>query len=214
MAFAMLIPVFLARSMSLNQIIEGQQVWNIITMPVAFLIYFLCTLAEVGRSPFDLLEAESEIVAGYHTEYSSLKFGMFFVGDFLHAFTISILGALLFLGGWRGPGVELYPTLGFVYVIIKTIFVYMLMMIVRGTLPRLRIDQMMDFAWKVMTPLMMVLLIGTIIIDSLTAQSSIWVQSAVYLAFNLALILITLAALNRRAIPKPEVFSTEQIHGL
>lgn len=214
MAFAMLIPVFMARSMSLNQIIEGQQVWNIITMPVAFLIYFLCTLAEVGRSPFDLLEAESEIVAGYHTEYSGLKFGMFFVGDFLHAFTISILGALLFLGGWRGPGVELYPTLGLVYVIIKTIFVYMLMMIVRGTLPRLRIDQMMDFAWKVMTPLMMVLLIGTIVIDSLTAQSSVWIQSAVYLAFNLGLILITLIILNRRAIPKPEVFSTEQIHGL
>ncbi len=214
MALAMLIPVFLSRSMSLGQIINGQNTWYIVLAPAAFLIYFLCSLAEVGRAPFDLLEAESEIVSGFHIEYSGLKFGMFYVGDFLHAFTVSVLGALLFLGGWRGPGAEQIPLLGLVYLIIKTIFVYMLMMIIRGTLPRLRIDQMMDFTWKVMTPLMMVLFVGIIVIDSLTAGLGGWIRAASFLGFNVIVGIITLQLLYKHALPERKVFSTEAIHGL
>ena len=212
MALAMLVPVFMARSMSLNTIITNQSVWNIVLAPVAFIIYFLCSLAEVGRAPFDLLEAESEIVAGYHIEYSGLKFGMFFVGDFLHAFTISVLGAVLFLGGWRGPGAEQYPLLGFVYMTVKIILVYMLMMVVRGTLPRLRIDQMMDFTWKVMTPLMMGLLVGMIIIDSLIVGLSPWLRTGAFLAFNVIGAVITLWALGKHTMPKPQEFPLEDLN--
>ena len=212
MALAMLVPVFMARSMSLGTIIATQDVWNIVLAPVAFVIYFLCSLAEVGRAPFDLLEAESEIVAGYHIEYSGLKFGMFYVGDFLHAFTISILGAVLFLGGWRGPGAEQYPLLGFFYMTLKIIFVYMLMMVVRGTLPRLRIDQMMDFTWKVMTPLMMGLFVGIIIIDRVTIYMSPWLRVGTFLAFNVIGVIITLWALGKHSMPKPKEFPLEDLH--
>lgn len=212
MALAMLVPVFMARSMSLGTIIATQDVWNIVLAPVAFVIYFLCSLAEVGRAPFDLLEAESEIVAGYHIEYSGLKFGMFYVGDFLHAFTISILGAVLFLGGWRGPGAEQFPMLGFFYMTLKIIFVYMLMMVVRGTLPRLRIDQMMDFTWKVMTPLMMGLFVGVIVIDRVTIYMSPWLRVGTFLAFNVIGAVITLWALGKHAMPKPKEFPLEDLH--
>ncbi|MHC1740546.1 MAG: NADH-quinone oxidoreductase subunit NuoH [Anaerolineaceae bacterium] len=209
MVLAMLIPVFLSRSMSLNHIIQSQNIWFIILAPVAFIIYFLCSLAEVGRAPFDLLEAESEIVAGFHIEYSGLKFGMFYVGDFLHAFTISVLGALLFFGGWRGPGAEQFPLLGLLYMILKTIFVYMLMMLVRGTLPRLRIDQMMDFTWKVMTPLMMCLLVGVIIVDRVTFGAAVWLRVGAFLALNLVCGYVTLLLLGKYSLPKPKEFSME-----
>ena len=212
MVLAMLIPVFLSRSMSLGTIIQAQSIWYIVLAPVAFVIYFLGSLAEVGRVPFDLMEAESEIVAGFHIEYSGLKFGMFYVGDFLHAFTISVLGALLFLGGWRGPGAEQIPFLGLIYMVIKTIFVYMLMMIVRGTLPRLRIDQMMSFAWKVMTPLMMCLLVGVVITDRITAGASVWVRGGGFLVLNFIFAYITLLLLGKYSVPKPKEFSMEDIH--
>jgi NADH-quinone oxidoreductase subunit H len=212
MALAILVPVFMARSMSLNTIITSQGVWYIVLAPVAFVIYFLCSLAEVGRAPFDLLEAESEIVAGFHIEYSGLKFGMFYVGDFLHAFTISVLGAVLFLGGWRGPGAEQYPLLGFVYMTLKIILVYMLMMVVRGTLPRLRIDQMMDFTWKVMTPLMMGLLVGIIIIDNLTFGLNPWLRTGAFLVFNVIGAVITLWALGKHSMPKPKEFPLEDLN--
>ena len=101
------------------------------------------------------------MVAGFNIEYSGLKFGMFFVAEFLHAFTISLLFSTLFLGGWRGPGAEQYPLLGFVYLVIKTFLVYFVVILFRGSLPRFRIDQMMDLNWKVLTPLALVSLIVT-----------------------------------------------------
>lgn len=212
MVLAMLIPVFLSRSMSLNSIIQVQTPWYIVVSPTAFIVYFLCALAEVGRAPFDLLEAESEIVAGFHIEYSGLKFGMFYVGDFMHAFTISVLGALLFLGGWRGPGVEQFPLLGLLYMTIKTVAIYMLMMVVRGTLPRLRIDQMMNFTWKVMTPLMLVSLIGTILIDRFTIDMSLWVRSGIFLSFSLVCLYVTLLFLGKRSFPVRKEFTVKDLN--
>lgn len=209
MVLSMLIPVFLARSMSLNRIIEAQQPWYLFLVPGAFAIYFICALAEVGRAPFDLTEAESEIVAGYHVEYSGLKFGMFFVGDFLHAFTISVLGAVLFLGGWSGPGAEQFPLLGLFYMLLKTTLVYMLMEVVRATLPRLRIDQMMSFTWKVLTPLAMVLFVGVVILDKVTLASNPWLRTGVFLAFNLVCGIVTLLLLGKYSLPSRQEFPRE-----
>ncbi len=112
MVISLLVPVILARSMSINQIVNAQSVWFIFLAPVAALIFFISSIAELGRSPFDLNEAESEIVAGFHIEYSGMKFGMFYAGELLHALTVSALVGSLFFGGWRGPGSEAFPTPG------------------------------------------------------------------------------------------------------
>ena len=110
-----LVPVMLSGSMSLVDIVEAQQPWYIVVAPAAAFIFFIASVAETGRAPFDLAEAESEIVAGYNVEYSGLKFGMFFVGEFLHAFTASFIFVTVFLGGWRGPFADEIPVLGLVY---------------------------------------------------------------------------------------------------
>jgi len=113
MILAILVPVLLASSMSMNAISQAQnQVWFLFSAPVAAFIFFITSVAETGRAPFDLLEAESEIVAGFNIEYSGMKFGMFFVGEFLHAFTVGALTATLFMGGWTGPGAENNAILG------------------------------------------------------------------------------------------------------
>ena len=106
MVLALLIPVLLSRSMELNTIVSAQVPWFILIAPIAALIFLISSMAEVGRAPFDLLEAESEIVAGFHTEYSGMAFGWFYVGEFLHVWTVGALMGTLFLGGWRGPGAE------------------------------------------------------------------------------------------------------------
>lgn len=171
MVLALLVPVLLARSMGVNSIVEAQSVWFVLIAPVAALIFMLTSQAELGRAPFDLLEAESEIVAGFQVEYSGLKFGMFFVGEFLHAFTVSLLMATLFLGGWRGPFVGQWPILGVVYLFLKAAIIYFLVVLMRIALPRFRIDQMLNFNWKVLTPLALVLLMVTAIVEK--ALSSI-----------------------------------------
>src|SRR5512133_2161745 len=139
MVTVLLIPVMLSGSMGLNDIVAAQRVWYIVLAPAACLIFFISSLAENGRAPFDLVEADSELVAGFNIEYSGLKFGFFFVADFLHAFTSAIVFSTVFLGGWQGPGAVAYPILGFFYLLIKTSVVYFMMLAVRFTLPRFRI---------------------------------------------------------------------------
>lgn len=164
MVVSLLIPVLLAGSMGLNDIVKAQSVPYLVAAPIAALVFFVTSMAETGRAPFDLVEAESELVAGYNTEYSGLKFGMFFVGEFLHSFTAALLFAVLFLGGWRGPFVDQVPLLGLVYLFIKTFVMYYLIILVRGSLPRFRIDQMMDLNWKVLTPLSILSFLVTAIV--------------------------------------------------
>lgn len=159
MVVSLLIPVILSGSLGVNDIVMAQRIPYLLSAPVAALIFFITSMAETGRSPFDLTEAESEIVAGFNIEYSGLKFGMFYVAEFLHAFTVSLLFATLFLGGWRGPLAEQIPLLGFVYLVVKTFVVYFVVILFRGSLPRFRIDQMMDLNWKLLTPLALVSLI-------------------------------------------------------
>ncbi len=197
MVLALLVPVLLGRTMGINSLVEAQSVWFIVLSPLAALIFFISSLAETGRAPFDLLEAESELVAGFQTEYSGLKFGMFYVGEFLHAFTISALTATLFLGGWRGPGAETYPILGMMFFFIKTFLVYSVVIWIRISLPRLRIDQMLNFNWKFLTPVALALLIVTAVLDKIvvtaladqfaTETIYLWVRGLIHLTANLLL---------------------------
>lgn len=152
MVLALLVPVLLSGSMSTQEIVRQQQVWYVFAVPLTVLIFLISSQAETGRGPFDLLEAESELVSGFHIEYSGMKFGMFYVAEFLHAFTVGVLTAILFLGGWKGPFAEDVAILGFVYLLIKSLFAYWLLVWVRLTLPRVRIDHLLDFNWKFLVP--------------------------------------------------------------
>ncbi len=190
MAITLLIPVMLTGSMGLNDIAGAQNIWFILQAPVAAFVFFIASIAENGRAPFDLIEADSEIVAGFNIEYSGLKFGMYYVADFLHAFTAALIFATIFLGGWRGPGAELYPILGFVYLLIKTSIVYFLTIAIRFSLPRLRIDQMMAFNWKYLTPLALVSLLVTAVLDKTLTGGPDWLRVGVLLFVNLALFIL------------------------
>jgi NADH-quinone oxidoreductase subunit H len=156
MVLALLIPVLMAGSMSLQDIVREQHIMFLFAVPLTVLIFLTSSQAEMGRAPFDLLEAESEIVAGFHTEYSGMKFGMFYVAEFLHAFTVSVLTAILYLGGWRFFGLErvgiIGPLLGFLALLVKSLVVYFVVMWVRMTVPRVRIDQLLGFNWKFLVP--------------------------------------------------------------
>jgi NADH-quinone oxidoreductase subunit H len=197
MALALLIPVLMARSMGMSEIVNAQGVWFVVLTPIAALIFLITSQAELGRAPFDLLEAESEIVAGYQIEYSGLKFGMFFVGEFLHAYTVSGLVATLFLGGWRGPGVEVWPLLGILYFVVKTVAVYFLIVLMRISLPRLRIDQISNLNWKLLTPLALVTLMLTAILEKALMEMGIALATSpvVYTLAHLTLNAVIFAGL-------------------
>ncbi len=204
MVASLLIPVMLAGSMNLNEIVRAQTVPFIVMAPIAALIFFISSIAENGRAPFDLLEAESEIVAGFNVEYSGLKFGFFFVGDFLHAFTLALLFAVIFLGGWNGPAADSIPILGFVYLMIKTTIVYFLGLLVRFSLPRFRIDQMMALNWKVLVPLSLATLMLTAIFDKLAPAGNLLVQVIVLVLVNLIIWLLLQEFLARAFRDKPQ----------
>jgi NADH-quinone oxidoreductase subunit H len=203
MVLALMIPVLLSGSMGITSIVVAQEVWFIFLAPIAALVFLITSMAEVGRAPFDLLEAESEIVAGFHTEYSGMKFGMFYVGEFLHVFTIGALIATFFLGGWRGPGAETYPILGFVYFYVKAFLGYFVITWVRLSLPRIRIDHMLAFSWKFLTPLILVVLMVTAILKKVLEDSNLWVVTLVMLATNLLIGWVTVQILRRAEQSRP-----------
>jgi len=145
-------------SLSLREIVEAQRHlhWNILFQPVAFFIYLISAYAETNRTPFDLPEAESELVAGYHTEYSAMKFAMFFMAEYANMVTVACLATLMFFGGWLGPvfGPQiLQMVLPVIWFCLKVFFFMFLYVWVRWTLPRFRYDQLMAFGWKVLLPL-------------------------------------------------------------
>ena len=145
-----IVPVIMsARSFSLTDIVLAQEtVPFALIHPVAFLIFFVSVAAESKRIPFDLPEAENELVAGYHTEYSGMRFGLFFVGEYINMIILGSMTTIFFLGGWHGP--LLPPVLWFLIKVLLVSFVFIWM---RGTMPRLRYDQLMHFGWKVLMPL-------------------------------------------------------------
>ena len=165
---------------------RGQTLPYVLLAPVAAFVFFLTSIAEVGRSPFDLTEAESELVAGFNIEYSGLKFGMFYVADFLHAFTISLLFAVLFLGGWQGPYAGQYPMLGLLWFFLKAGVVYFIGVWMRVSFPRFRIDQIIAISWKLLTPLAIAAVILTALIAKLIPGDGI-LRSGSLLAANLLL---------------------------
>ncbi len=197
MVIALLVPVLLARSMGMNDIVAAQTPWFIILAPLAALIFLITSMAEVGRAPFDLIEAESEIVAGFHTEYSGMGFGAFYVSEFLHVWTIGALIATFFLGGWSGPGAESIPVLGILYFYIKTFLGYFTITWIRLSLPRVRIDQLLAFNWKFLTPLSLVVLIVTAIVDKALEMADVerWAYALIMLAANLVIGWITVLIL-------------------
>ncbi|MEX2161845.1 MAG: NADH-quinone oxidoreductase subunit NuoH [Anaerolineales bacterium] len=147
-------PILLASSMSLGDIVEAQRgVWYIVYQPLGALIFYIAMLAEVNRAPFDMPEAEQELTAGYHTEYSGMKFALFFMGEYIKMIAVSAIFAALFLGGYRGPFVDQFPLLGPLYLALKIIVSLGIMIWIRATLPRLRYDRLMAFGWKVLLPL-------------------------------------------------------------
>jgi NADH-quinone oxidoreductase subunit H len=148
--------VLLAGSMSLNDIVRAQNIPFILLQPLGFLIFFLAGSAEINRAPFDLLEADSELVAGFHIEYSGIKFAMFYLVEYAEALVLASLIATLFLSGWKGPGLPPW-----IWLLAKVGIVFFLLVWVRTTVPRVRIDQLMSFAWKSMLPLALINLIIT-----------------------------------------------------
>jgi len=189
MLITLLVPVLLARSMGMMEMVQDQNTWFIVMAPLAGIIFLISSIAEIGRTPFDLIEAESEIVAGYHTEYTGMKFGLFFAAEFLHAFTVGVLFALLFLGGWRGPGAEQYQLLGVFYLMAKASIGYFIVMWVRSTLPRIRIDHMLALNWKFLTPVSLAILILTALTDKIYGETSARIPAL--LIGNLAVVLVS-----------------------
>ncbi len=157
--------VLLAGTLNLVDIVGQQNVWYkwfIFRQPIGFLLYFVCAIAETNRAPFDLPEAESELVAGYFTEYSSMRFGLFFVGEYANMVTVATVATTLFLGGWQGP--FLPPVLWFIIKAVAVLFIYIW---IRASLPRFRYDQLMKFGWYVVIPLALANILVTALVDLL-----------------------------------------------
>jgi NADH-quinone oxidoreductase subunit H len=184
-------------SMRMGDVVRAQVLPFLLIMPATFVVYLLSGIAETGRSPFDLLEAESEIVAGYFVEYSGLKFGWFYIAEYGNLFAISAITTTLFLGGWRGPGVSAVPALGPFYFIAKTVAVIFLLMWIRGTWPRVRIDQMLGLAWKVLVPVSLANLLWIAFVLKLPAPEP--VRWGLILAGSLGVLFVTLSVLGRAA---------------
>lgn len=196
MVLAMLGPVLLVGTMRMNELAAFQRLevfgFNLgfgyigFIMPAVMLIYFISALAESEQTPFDLLEAESELIAGFHIEYSGMKFAMFFLAQFLNAFFLGSIMVVLFFGGWQGPFVDQLPILGVVYFLIKSFAVYVVTQWVRGTFPRVRIDQMMSFAWKVLVPLILALILWQMVAMKLPLAT--WMQYVLIFVGNIVVV--------------------------
>lgn len=151
--------VLISGSLSMNDIVTAHNIPFFLLTPLGFLIFLVSAMAEINRGPFDMLEADSELVAGFHIEYSGMKFAMFYLAEYGHALAMSAIAATLFFKGWAGPGGEY---IGVLWFIVKTLIIFILMIWMRVTFPRLRIDQLMGFAWKFLFPLALInlLIIG------------------------------------------------------
>jgi NADH-quinone oxidoreductase subunit H len=184
----------------MQRLVASQEVWYVFVVPLSALIFLISALAELGRTPFDLLEAESEIVAGYHTEYSGMKFAMFFLAEFINTLFMAALFTTIYLGGWRGPGAVEYPILGLIYFFVKVFLTYFIFIWVRGTLPRIRIDQLLNFNWKFLVPLTLVLFMAVaIVVKLLPEDTNPWVTAAVLFGVNVVVGLVALDIVRRFA---------------
>jgi len=149
--------IMMTNSLSLKEIVEAQKNgWFVFWQPLAFIIYFIAGVAETNRTPFDLPEAESELVAGYHTEYSGMRFALFFLAEYTNIFIVSAIAVTFFLGGYQGPFLP-----GIVWFLIKSYLLVFVIIWLRWTFPRVRFDQLLNFSWKVLIPLTFINLLVT-----------------------------------------------------
>src|SRR3990172_2205192 len=184
MVVALMIPTIISGTMSVQGITQAQSsVWFAILSPLGFLLFMISAIAELGRSPFDLNEAESEMVAGFHIECTGMKFGLFYAGELLHAFTFGGFIALLFFGGYGGFfGLEKIgffswlnnPFVQVVVFLAKAMFGYWVIMWIKYSMPRIRIDHMLAFNWKFLTPLSLVVLVNTAILSKVLEELPNW----------------------------------------
>ena len=217
MVVILLIPAILTGSMSMLTISLAQRnYWFILVVPLAALVFLISAIAELGRSPFDLNEGESEIVSGFHIEYSGMKFGLFYAGELLHAFTFGAFISILFFGGYNGPGVAQMPVLGVFYFFIKAMIGYWIIMWIKYTVPRIRIDHMLYFNWKFLVPFSISVLIMTAIMHKLLTGYSTPVYVVGMLIANLVLGWVTIEILRAQARKqrKAEDLSTPAVAGL
>ncbi|MFH2037971.1 MAG: NADH-quinone oxidoreductase subunit NuoH [Chloroflexota bacterium] len=200
MVVALLIPTIIAGTMSVKGITEAQSnLWFVVLSPLGLLLFMISAIAELGRSPFDLNEAESEIVAGFHIEYTGMKFGLFYAGELLHAFTFGGFMAVLFFGGYGGFfGLEKFsafvwltnPFIELVVFLVKALIGYWIIMWVKYSMPRIRIDHMLTLNWKFLTPLAFVLLMMTALFDKILAPTQFYVLGMLFSNICLAWIVI------------------------
>ena len=211
MVLSLIVPILVAHSMSTQSLVAAQTVPFLFVVPLSAIIFFISALAETGRTPFDLLEAESEIVAGFHVEYGGMKFGMFFLAEFISTLFMSGLFATIFLGGWRFFGLEENATfgrlIGMLVFFAKMFAVYFVFIWIRGTLPRVRIDQMLDLNWKFLVPLSLVLVLVVAVVEKLIpAGTGPYYRAGIHLLSNLGLGFITLEILRRNARRQREAY--------
>jgi NADH-quinone oxidoreductase subunit H len=203
MVLCILVVILFTETMSMQGIVEAQTIPYIVVMPVTGLIFLVCALAEANRSPVDLIEADSEMVAGYIVEYSGMKFAMFFIAEYVTMFAAAILFSTLFLGGWKFFGLEdLAPVLTPVIVFVKAVFVIFVMLWFRATFPRLRFDHLVGFAWKFMVPLSLVNLMLAALVVKIPVSDALvkpWIHGGLMLMVNIAVVIVTIIILNRAA---------------
>jgi len=198
-----LIPVILlANSMRMIDIVEEQgALWYVVIQPVGALIFWIATLAEVNRAPFDMPEAEQELTAGYHSEYSGMKFALFFMAEYQKMIVICATMAVFFFGGYLGPGVDQLPLLGPVYLFIKVVVLLFGMIWVRATWPRIRYDRLMEFGWKVLVPLSLAIVFitatGILLVDVTKNNAFIWTIPAASVVVGLIPVVMIYRALRR-----------------
>jgi NADH-quinone oxidoreductase subunit H len=192
LGFSFVTAIILANSTRLLEIVDAQRalqvqigslsipfpMWFVFIQPVGALIFWIATLAEVNRAPFDMPEAEQELTAGYHSEYSGMKFALFFMAEYQKMIVISAIFATLFLGGFLGPFVDRFPLLGPLYLFIKIVLLLFIMIWVRATWPRIRYDRLMAFGWKVLLPLSLAITFitatGILLADMFNNQMYFW----------------------------------------
>lgn len=216
---AVLTVVMVTGSLRMQEIVGQQYIPLLFQLPVTAFIFFLASMAEVNARPFELLEAESELVCGYFVEYSGMKFGMFYLGEFMNSTAVAALFATLFLGGWRGPWVEQAPILGTVWFLLKMALMLLVWMTIQLTLPRLRIDQMLAFNWKFLVPLALanlcvIALVNKGIVEWFPGGASAWTRAGILLMANVGIFLVTwgiLTALERRERRHREAWRAVQV---
>jgi NADH-quinone oxidoreductase subunit H len=196
--------ILLANSMRMLDIVDAQKtVWFVVIQPVGALIFWIATLAEVNRAPFDMPEAEQELTAGYHAEYSGMKFALFFMAEYQKMIVICAILATLFFGGFRGPFVDQFWFLGPIYMFIKIFVLLFFMIWVRATWPRIRYDRLMSFGWKIMVPLALAVVFitatGILLAEQFDNQLFIWAIPVISILVAAVAVVIVYRELRRKA---------------